>query len=404
LTYVPPTKTFFNPEVEKRETPFYTQMMQIRLIEDSAEWNNALLDLSATLYHSWEWGELVATDGWRVWRVLASDGSSPRAAVQVLERRLPIPGLSILYAPRGIATRPSDSESFISVGTWLKDFVRRRRAILLRADPLILDTSNEERALHRTAEFVDLPNQWSRWNQSRSNMVVDIKGTEQEILRKMRPKHRQHINRALRDGHLIPAQSETPQLREFHDLLLKSSERQGFAARPFNYLCHVRQKLVAEERGLLLLARKGDRAVAGMMCTRFGSVCYFLYGGFDWKERQVHAMEVLHWKAIQWAKSVGCTHYDLGGSGTRYPPQEGNLGFGLYDFKKGLGAELRYLLGYFDMPGNMLLYKLFRLGEENMLRGPLFNTAVRARTWFLRTLASRKVSVKTENAPENSAS
>ena len=372
--------------------------MQIRLIEDSTEWNNALLDLGATLYHSWEWGELRATAGWRAWRVLASDGSTPRAAVQVLERRLPIPGLSILSAPRGIAARREDREPVLLVGKWLKDFVRQRRAILLRMDPFIPDTDEQQRALHRDAGFVDLPDQWSRWNLPRSNMVVDISGSKEQILANMRRRYREYVSRATRSGLVTRAGLEIEQLREFYDLLLKTSRRQNFALRTFQYYCEVRDKLLRSGRGELLLAYDSGKLVAGILCTYFSKTWYYLYGGFDWDARQAHPNEVLHWHAIQWAKDRGCTEYDLMGSGTRYPPQEGNLGFGIYTFKKGFGAELHYLIGYFDLPGNAMLYKLFRFAESDVLRGPLFNAAVKARGRFLRGPGPPEKSLKAGSA------
>lgn len=365
--------------------------MQIRMIDKSGEWNGALRNLGGTLYHSWEWGEARSTQGWRAWRILASESDSPRAAVQVLERRLPILGLSILYAPRGIAARIDDYESVIAVGKWLKDFVRQRRGILLRADPFILNTDERQKALYREGGFIDLPHEWSRWNMPRSNMNVDISGTEEQILSNMRRRYREYISRAARSGLVIKAGCEGDQLRDFYSLLLKTSERQHFAVRDFKYYLEVRERFLRSGMGELFLGydAAGGKAVAGILCAYFSRTCYYLYGGFDWDSRQAHPNEPLHWQAIRWAKDRGCTEYDLMGSGTRNPPQEGNAGFGIYTFKKGFGAELRYLIGYFDLPGNALLYKLFRFAEENM-RGRLFDGAVKARAFFLRGPAPAK--------------
>jgi lipid II:glycine glycyltransferase (peptidoglycan interpeptide bridge formation enzyme) len=358
--------------------------MQIRPIENSEEWNSALVQLGGTLYQCWEWGELRSTQGWRAWRFLVGDSLHPRAAVQVLERRLPILGLSILYAPRGIAVSPSDREAFVSVGTWLKEFVRQRRAILLRVDPYTLDGDDEQRALLLKVGFVGLADQWSRWNLPRSNMIVDISGSKEQILAKMRRSHREYIYRASRSGLVIKSGTELEQLREFYDLLLKTSQRQNFALRDFQYYCQVREKLLISGRGQLFLAYDTGKAVAGIFCTCFATTCHYLHGGFDWGSRQSRPNEALHWQAIQWAKDRGCTKYDLLGSSTRYPPQEGNPGYGIYVFKKGFGAELDYLVGYFDLAGNSVMYRLLRLVESNM-RGPLFDAAVKIRSKFIRT-------------------
>jgi peptidoglycan pentaglycine glycine transferase (the first glycine) len=352
--------------------------MQISFCTDGETWNRVVLQLRGTLYHCWEWGEVRKAGGWVPWRVLAEVDGQPRALVQILEKRLPMGAGSLLYARRGIAGSDDDPLVVKELIAWLRAFARERNAILLRMDPEFLDTDETRKPLLLANGLLLLPDQWSFWNLARSNMVVDIRGTEQETLLKMRQKHRQHINRALRDDHLIQERSEIS-LREFYDLLLRSSQRQGFPVYPFNYLCRVRDNFVAGGRGLLLIARKSGRAVAGIICTRFGSVCNYLYGGFDWEDREVHASEALHWTAIQWAKSFGCTRYDLGGTGTSYPPKEGNEGYGLYHFKKGFGAELAYSAGYFDLVSNKLLYHALRFAERNP---SLIDAAIKLRSLF----------------------
>ena len=353
--------------------------MQIGFCTDREAWNRVALHLRGTLYHSWEWGEVRQAEGWIPWRILAESEGKPRAAVHILEKRLPMRAGSLLYGGRGIAGSDNNPLVVKELVTWLRGFVRERNGILLRMDPEFPDTDESKKSMLIGNGLRLLSDEWSFWNLQRSSMVVDIRGTEQEILRKMRQKHREHIHRALRDGLLIQADSEVPQFREFHDLLLKSSERQGFPVRAFDHFLHVCEKLVAEGRGLLLLARKDDLAVAGIVCARFGTVCHYLYGGFDWGARRAHASEALHWKAIQWAKSVGCTRYDLMGTGTRYPPKEGNHGYGLYHFKKGFGADLHYSAGYFDMVVKRLEYRLLRFAEQHPR---CVDAALRLRSFF----------------------
>jgi len=353
--------------------------MQIGFCTNREAWNRVVLNLRGTLYHSWEWGEVRRAEGWVPWRILASVDGQPRGSVQILERRLPMGVGSLLDARRGIAGNDNDPLVVKEMVAWLRAFARERNAILLRMDPEFPDVDESRKSTLIANGLRLLPDQWSFWNMARSNMVVDIGGTEQEILRKMRPKHREHIKRALRDGLLIQTESEVPQFREFYDLLLKSSERQGFLVRAFDHLLHVRENLVAKERGLLLLARKDDRTVAGVVCARFGTTCHYLYGGFDWGARRAHATEALHWKAMQWARSVGCTRYDLMATGTGYPPNEGNRGYGLYHFKKGFGADLNYSAGYFDMVVKLPQYHLLRFAEQ---RPRLIDSAFKVCSFF----------------------
>jgi lipid II:glycine glycyltransferase (peptidoglycan interpeptide bridge formation enzyme) len=337
--------------------------MQIQFCYDKDLWNRSILNLGGGLYHSWQWGEVRKAEGWIPWRVLGYSDGVVCAGAQILQKPLPMKVGCLLYIPRGVAgcADPSIVKQLV---VWLKVFLHERRGIVLRMDPDFPDVDESRKAVFLANGLRSLPDEWSFWNMQRSSMVVDIGGAEPDILEKMRKKHREHINRALRTL-TFETEFEVTQLREFYGLLLKSSQRQGFLLRGFDHLRRVRDELVMKGQGMMWLARSGERAVAGILCTHFGSVSHYLYGGFDWEARQLHATEALHWKAIQWAKGLGCTSYNLMGTGTRYPPKESNRGYGLYHYKKGFGADLHHSVAYFDLPAKPLRYRLLRFCERH---------------------------------------
>lgn len=339
--------------------------MKIGLIENKNEWNDAVLSLGGTLYHSWEWGETRAHVGWHPWRVMVQEGDTPRAAAQIFERRVPLARSSLLYAACGLAGNDSNPEIVNTLAEWMRRFAAERSAILLRIQTRFDDREAARKSLLCSAGFRPLEDQWSLWNPPRANMVIDISGTEEQLLKKMRKKHQEHIKRAPRSGLKITATDGIDELRVFYGLLLKSSERQGFAVRDFDYFLQIREQLLTAGRGSLFLALMEEHAVAGILCARFGSTCHFLYGGFDWQTRQVHANEALHWDAIRWARNLGCVSYDMLGAGTFYPPAEGNPGYGLYNFKEGLGADLIYSAGYLDLVSKPVRYSALRFVERH---------------------------------------
>jgi lipid II:glycine glycyltransferase (peptidoglycan interpeptide bridge formation enzyme) len=77
---------------------------------------------------------------------------------------------------------------------------------------------------------------------------------------------------------------------------------------------------------------------------------------------------VLQWEAMRWARSLGCTEYDLWGipdvdENTLENNFQSRLGglWGVYRFKRGFGGEVRRGLGPWDRVYNPILYKLYRL-------------------------------------------
>lgn len=361
---------------------------KIDFINDREEWDQALLSLPVMMYHSWEWGEVRAKESWQPSRILVRRGEKPVAAVQIFERQLPMLPFRILYAPRGIAFLEDDPEAFLELALWLKKLVNQRGAILLRMDPFFVDSDTQKKSLHLQAGFCPLPQQWSRWNFGRTNMVIDISLSAENLLRNMRPRCRSYIHTAEKRKISFIAGNEEKYQKDFYSLLQKSSARQDFAIRDFEYFSGLIETFSRQGNASLFLAYTDGRPAAGILCVRFSTICYYVHGGFDWDLRDLHAIEPLHWMAMNWAKAAGCSTYDLLGAGTSYPPREGSYGYGLYNFKKGLGADLLYLSPYFDLTGKPIIYRLFRFVEDKA-SGSLLAFAVKLRRWLKEILLGK---------------
>ncbi|MFZ0420463.1 MAG: peptidoglycan bridge formation glycyltransferase FemA/FemB family protein [Candidatus Sulfotelmatobacter sp.] len=368
--------------------------MQIAMCGDSANWDATILELGGSLYQSWDWGELREGEGWAAWRIVGKDGCKVRAAVQILERRLPVVGLGIMYAPRGIVTAPGDYDAIRELTKWLYEFVRKRRAIALRIDPTILDSDESTKDVLRRIGYRWLSEeQWSVWNRPRAIMKVDISLGEDDILNNMRKEHRYCIRRALRDGLTVEINDDLSSLHDFYPLLVKTGQRQQIIVRGIDHFIELHRKFVSGGKGVIAIARENGRALAAIVCTRLGKTCYYLNGGFDWEYRDRRPNQMLHWKVIQWARQTGCTEYDLAGANTKYPPSE-QRSSGVYEFKKGFGAGLRYYAGYFDLVGYPALYSLFRVAERHAGDAAYIAGKLRAAT----SAAKRKVSVLEESS------
>jgi peptidoglycan pentaglycine glycine transferase (the first glycine) len=76
----------------------------------------------------------------------------------------------------------------------------------------------------------------------------------------------------------------------------------------------------------------------------------------------------LQWAAIQWARSRGCTEYDLWGVPdedeatleAQYLDRSDGL-WGVYRFKRGFGGKLTRFAGSFDRVYDRLLYRAYEL-------------------------------------------
>jgi len=343
----------------------------MELCHSAVEWDEAIQKLGGSIHQSWAWGEFKRrTQGWDPFRVLVKHGEGVRAAIQILERRIPFLPLRVFCAPGGIACPSQDDALLTELVAWLRVFIRERRGILLRMDSCRLDSDSEYKVALCRAGLRQLADRWGVWGvPGRVTMALDITACEEVLLSKMHQKHRQHIGRASRLGITIEVSRDPNSVEEFYSCLTGSSARRDFHVYALDYYAEAFRSLSLGCRPAILLARLENRPVSALFCAMFGETCYALFSGFDPEFSRLHSMEALHWRAIQLAKDAGCRVYDLLHLPLVDIPHEGEPGYGLYNFKRGLGAEWRYSAGYFDLCPNPLLYQAFRFTERKL--GPL---------------------------------
>jgi lipid II:glycine glycyltransferase (peptidoglycan interpeptide bridge formation enzyme) len=112
-----------------------------------------------------------------------------------------------------------------------------------------------------------------------------------------------------------------------------------------------------DDRMRLFLASHDGVDIAGIVVFLGSGWATYLWGGSSAAEeaRRVNPNQLLHWTAMQWAHSRGCTTYDLFGVPdydvevleANYPTQTEGW-WNLYKFKRGFGGTVHRHAGTFD--------------------------------------------------------
>lgn len=327
-------------------------------------WNRVLRDLDGSLYQSWEWGEYLKQRGWIPWRVLCEGDGRPQAALQILELRLAPLLPRLTYAPAGIAGS-SQLTVLGELTAWLQKFLRRRRAIFLRIDPVVLDSDQEYKAKLQELGFTPLPRRWLPVTFfPRTTMVLNIRRTDEELLSGMRSSHRYYIRRAGKQEVQFEEGCDDRYVEDLHRVVVRTTERKRqIAPTDLGRMLQLRNYLLGNNQGTVILARHDGKVIAGLLVAGFGKTCHLLYAGFDWEYRGLYVTEALQWKAIQWAKRRGLEEYDMSGFGAFEKPREGDPNLGIYMFKQGFGTECREFSTYFDLIGQKGVHSVFRFLE-----------------------------------------
>ncbi|MBN1579361.1 MAG: peptidoglycan bridge formation glycyltransferase FemA/FemB family protein [Anaerolineae bacterium] len=325
--------------------------MIYRTETDSSAWNDALSRLPGNhVLQSWEWGQVKSAHNWTPTRLLWEQGGKPVAAAQVLRRPLPYTPWGIMYVPKGPALDYASPKLLQCVLDDLERFSRRQGAIFLKIDP---DTNATDVVTALTARGWRYSDEQIQF---RNTALLDLSPTRDALLAEMKSKTRYNIRLGERKGVTItPGSVEDIPL--FYRLYAETGHRDGFLIRPLSYYQDAWQTFIQAGMAQMFLAQVEDEAVAGLILFRFGVKVWFMYGASTDKHRNWMPSYVLQWHAICWAKSVGCTVYDMWGAPDTL--HENDRLWGVWRFKQGLGARYVPHIGAYDYPASHLLYWMY---------------------------------------------
>jgi lipid II:glycine glycyltransferase (peptidoglycan interpeptide bridge formation enzyme) len=340
--------------------------LSARVIHRREEWNALVLGTpNPDFRQCWQWGALRGSRGWQVRRVAVTSGDAVAAAAQVLMRRAPGLGV-VLYAPRGPLV--ADGESGWGAVPALLEHVRAETGgLFLRVSPGSAVEHEAAVAPLRAQGFVALPDLWSFWNTPRNVMLLDLSGTEREVLGRMSRKRRQHVSTGGRKGITIEVLTSLAALQTFHALHNAHGRREGYPVPPWPVLAALHREF-APTGGLAVFGGKiGGELAAMLIGVRFGPVAHTVYAAGTPAARRTPVGDLLHWELMRWARDGGCRELDLGSSCTDVPPTETHPNYGIYRFKHEMGARFVLCAPYHDHVFRPVRYRLLRRLERHAL-------------------------------------
>ena len=178
----------------------------------------------------------------------------------------------------------------------------------------------------------------------------------------MKPKTRYNINLAHKKGVLIRPFSD---FEIFHQLMQVTSQRDVFGVHSRAYYQQAYELFYPRGLCELLLAEFEGEPLAALMVFCRGRSAWYFYGGSSNAHRERMPNYLLQWEAMRWARTQGCTEYDLWGVPdadestleAQFSERSDGL-WGVYRFKRGFGGELRRSTGPWERVYQPLMYRL----------------------------------------------
>lgn len=299
---------------------------------------------------SWKWGDFQAATGKSIERLEVVRGQE-RVAVSLMVPHTTRLRRDFWLSPRGPIIRPELSpDDQLRAWQVLLEATKQahgRSSMFLKVEPNIAPPSA-------------LPLEVGTGIHPEQTLLIDVSLSDDELMRGMHPKTRYNIGLARRDHVTIQWSREPAALEAFLELLQKTAAHQGIGIFPHDYYrTMVKTFGTATEIGL---AERGGQAIACALMIRFGNVTTYLHGGSSYEERSHMAPYLLHWEAIQRARSQGSVWYDFYGIAPAGVTD--HKWSGITRFKLGFGGTVKHYPGAFNLVYQRPWYLAYRLAKR----------------------------------------
>jgi peptidoglycan pentaglycine glycine transferase (the first glycine) len=337
------------------------------MVSPAPEWNDFIRHAPhGHLLQTAAWGQLKSAFGWTPLPVHVG-----QQGAQILFRRLPL-GLSLAYVPRGPLADWNQVKALGELVDTLDKLCRSRNALCLKVEPDLPDMPAFAGTL-RALGFKPSPHMV----QPRRTMVVDLSGTESEILARMKPKTRYNIGVAIKKGVSARLAQSPGDIDAFTALVSETGERDHFGVHSAAYYRQAYELFHPAGQCELVLAECAGQLLSGVMVFALGKRAWYLYGASGGTERQRMAPYLAQWEAMRWAKAHGALVYDLWGVPDEdqaflesdFVQRHDGL-WGVYRFKRGWGGQLVRTIGAWDRVYSPIGYRMYLAYMQ--LRGVAF--------------------------------
>jgi len=304
---------------------------------------------------SWEWGEAREKMGIEVLRLGEFKKDQLINVFQLTFHKIPLTNLKIGYLPRSVY--PSET-----VLKFLFDYAKKNHTIFIKFEPYVENSKFKIKNLKLIKNSkLKIKNSshplFPEWT-----MVLDLKKSEEELLKEMKSKTRYNIRLAKKKGVTVKEISDDKGFEIFSKLYFDTCKRQQYFGHTKKYHQIIWETL-KNTQAHILVAFFNEKPLAVYELFYFNKKFYYPYGGTALEYRNLMGSNLLMWEAIKLGKKLGADIFDMWGSlGPNYDQRDPWAGF--TRFKEGYNAKFTQMLDSHDLVINSCQYKIYNLLDK----------------------------------------
>lgn len=288
---------------------------------------------------SWEWGDFEMEINHVAKRYGLYGDNDELLSVFTLILRPLFLGWNYFYCPRAEFGRHLSDFGFVVEA--IKKIAVLEKVLFLRYEPMGgFKISSDEFEIIKTIDV-----------QPSKTLILDLKKSEEELLKEMHQKTRYNIRLAEKKGvEIFPVGTDMieAEFENFWELMRITKERDAFRIHEKKHY----QKMLEIGFVKLYLAKKDEKILAAALVSFFGDTATYIHGASSDEDRNLMAPLLLQWEMIKAGKGRSCQYYDFYGIDEKKWP-------GVTRFKKGFGGEELNFPGTFDLIFNNFVYKAY---------------------------------------------
>lgn len=322
-------------------------------------WNNFVASQKRSQFlESWEWGTLQEQEGRKVYRLaLVADNEDRIEGVFILVRMPLFKKYGYFYTPRGPIFLTEDKDRWSMIVHKIEELAKKDNAVFWRFEPL--EDLPGDIAV-KIKEVLSI--------QPKNTLILDLKDSEEELLKKMHSKTRYNIKVAQKKEVKVKMISaiEEKDIEIFWNLLKETAGRDSFGLHDRE---HYKRLAYSAIEPKLYFAIWQEKAIAANLTLSFGDMSTYLHGASSSEFRNVMPAYLLQWEAVKEAKRRGYRYYDFWGINKLSADQRSDNDYkpdweGITRFKKRFGGQEMNYPGTYELPLNTAMYGLYRMYKK----------------------------------------
>ncbi len=319
--------------------------MDVVRIKDQKQWDFEIekMELDIKFSQSWQWGDILLSEGKKVHNLVVLDNNMTSALAQVVIIKLPL-NMSYAFCPKGPIFK--DNKKSKKIVASITEYLKKKECVFFRIEP---------------QSVLDIKCNKTIGINPRSTSILDVSKKEEDILKNMKSKTRYNIRLAQKKEMKVISEKDVD---SFYSLSQKTAKRDGFSLHPRTHY----EKILKSDISYQLTVECKKKIIASNVFIGYGNTFTYLYGSSDYGARQLMAPYLLQWEGIKLAKKLGYKYYDFFGiapkkksESDKYEYEKDHQYAGVTRFKLNFGGVVEEWSGTFDVLIDKKRYYLYQL-------------------------------------------